>query len=62
MEHYFRWPWHFSICAGFDNSRPHFSTNKMPHSKSYTKVIILNPGSLSSEDFLLWACLIEEGS
>ncbi len=24
--------------------------------------IILNPGSLSSEDFLIWACLIEEGS
>ncbi len=24
--------------------------------------LILNPGSLSSEDFLLWACLIEEGS
>ncbi len=24
--------------------------------------LILNPGSLSLEDFLLWACLIEEGS
>ncbi len=27
-----------------------------------THVIILNPGSLSSEDFLIWACLIEKGS
>ena len=24
--------------------------------------IFLNPGSLSSEDFLIWACLIEKGS
>ncbi len=24
--------------------------------------IILNPGSLSSEDFLIWACLMEKGS
>ncbi len=24
--------------------------------------ILLNPGSLSSEDFLIWACLIEKGS
>ncbi len=24
--------------------------------------LILNPGSLSSEDFLIWACLIEKGS
>ncbi len=24
--------------------------------------LILNPGSLSSEDFLTWACLIEKGS
>ena len=25
-------------------------------------VIILNPGSVSSEDFLIWACLIGKGS
>ncbi len=25
-------------------------------------MLILNPGSLSSEDFLIWACLIEKGS
>ncbi len=25
-------------------------------------MVILNPGSLSSEDFLIWACLIEKGS
>ncbi len=24
--------------------------------------VILNPGSLSSEDFLIWACLIEKES
>ncbi len=30
--------------------------------QSILKYLFLNPGSLSSEDFLIWACLIEKGS
>ncbi len=31
-------------------------------SGSFAWALILNPGSLSLEDFLIWACLIEKGS
>ncbi len=33
-----------------------------PGLEMHILILILNPGSLSSEDFLIWACLIEKES